>query len=280
MTAAAHDLAVPSPTAAAVRRPPAAMRMLRHQLRYDVLALLRNRQARFFTLALPVGMLFLFVSIFGSGVVPIGPGIFANGTTYYVTAQVVFGVVDGAFMALAVTLVGQRELGVLKRRRATPEPAWVIIASRVVTSVGLAVAIAGELLLVGRLAYAMPLSPAAAASVLATVVVGAASCCCLGFAVSTWIGSDEAAMPAVTGATLPLFFVSGIFVPWGLIPSWLQRVALVTPVRHLAVAVQRPFDGDHPGGVAWSSLAVVLAWGVAGLAVAVRRFRWSPRSSG
>jgi ABC-2 type transport system permease protein len=280
MTAAAQDLVVPSSAVGAVRRPPRPLAMLRHQLRYDVLALVRNRQARFFTLALPVGMLFLFVSIFGSGVVPIAPGVMANGTTYYVTAQVVFGVVDGAFMALAVTLVGQRELGILKRRRATPEPAWVIIASRVATSVGLALAIAGELLLVGRVAYAMPLAAAAITSVLLTVVVGAASCCCLGFAVSTWIGSDEAAMPAVTGATLPLFFVSGIFVPWGLIPTWLQQVALVTPVRHLAVAVQRPFGGDDPGGVAWSSLAVVLAWGLVGLAVAVRRFRWSPRSSG
>ena len=231
-------------------------------------------------MALPLGMLFLFVSIFGSGVVPVGPGVVANGTSYYVTAQIVFGVVDAAFMALVVTIVGQRELGILKRRRSTPAPAAVILASRVTTAIGLALAIALELLIVGRLAYGMSLPVSVASSVAVTVIIGAASCCCLGFAVSTWISSAESAMPVVTGATLPLFFISGIFVPWGLIPTWLQQVAEVTPVRHLTIAVQHPFGGAHPGEIAWFSLAVVAAWGVAGFAVAARRFRWSPSTSG
>ena len=37
------------------------LRRLRHQVRYDLLVLVRNREARFFTFALPVLMLVLFV---------------------------------------------------------------------------------------------------------------------------------------------------------------------------------------------------------------------------
>lgn len=251
------------------------MSIVGHQLRYDTLAMLRNRQARFFTLGLPVGMMLLFVSIFGSGMVPIGGGRLAHGTTYYVTSQTVFGIVDAAFMALAVAVVTQREQGVLKRRRSTPEPAWVVIASRTILSVALALATASELLVVGRAAYGMSVPLEACLQVAVVVVIGAATCCCLGFAVSTFIGNPDAAMPVVTAATLPLFFISGIFVPWGMIPGWLQRLATLTPVRHLAIAVRAPLDTSS-GSLPWASLGVIVGWGVAGLLVALARFRWSP----
>ena len=39
--------------------------MTAHQFTYDLRALLRNRQAQFFTLALPVLFLVIFASIFG-----------------------------------------------------------------------------------------------------------------------------------------------------------------------------------------------------------------------
>lgn len=246
-----------------------------HQLRYDTVAVLRNRQARFFTLGLPVGMMLLFVSIFGRGMVPVGGGRLADGTTYYVTSQTVFGIVDAAFMALAVAVVTQREQGVLKRRRGTPEPAWVVIASRTVLSVGLALATASELSLVGRVAFGMPLPLSACCQISLVVVIGAAAYCCLGFAVSTFIGNPDAAMPVVTAATLPLFFISGIFVPWGMIPAWLQRLAIVTPVRHLAIVVRAPLRPSS-GAFPWASLGVIAGWGVAGLLVALARFRWSP----
>ena len=42
-----------------------AVRMALHQFRYDLRAFLRNRQAQFFTLALPVLFLVIFASVFG-----------------------------------------------------------------------------------------------------------------------------------------------------------------------------------------------------------------------
>ena len=42
------------------------MPLLLHQARYDLRAILRNRQARFSTVALPVIMLVVFVGVFGS----------------------------------------------------------------------------------------------------------------------------------------------------------------------------------------------------------------------
>ena len=56
-----------APAAPARMTPLAASRigMTLHQFRYDLRALLRNRQAQFFTLALPVMFLVIFASVFG-----------------------------------------------------------------------------------------------------------------------------------------------------------------------------------------------------------------------
>lgn len=109
------------------------------------------------------------------------------------------------------------------------------------------------------------------------VIVGAASFCCLGFAISTRIGAADAAAPVTNLTVLPLYFISGVFVPWEQIPPLLQTIADVFPIRHLAVAMLTPFIDTSGAGIAAGDLLIVAAWGVAGLVVAARSFRWSPR---
>ncbi len=78
------------------------------------------------------------------------------------------------------------------------------------------------------------------------VIVGAASFCCLGFAISTRIGAADAAAPVTNLTVLPLYFISGVFVPEDQIPALLRAIADVFPIRHLAVAMLTPFV-DHAG---------------------------------
>jgi ABC-2 type transport system permease protein len=177
-------------------------------------------------------------------------------------------------------LVERREHGVLRRRRATPQPAWTVVAGTAVTSIVTGIVSGAVLLAVGRLAYGATVSPAAIPALLVAVAVGATVFCCLGFALAGLVKSFDAAQPVATAAVLPLMFISGVFVPWQIIPHWLQQVSLVFPVRPLAVAILDPYlaHGSTGTGV-WSpeSLAVLVAWGVAGVAVALRRFGWAPR---
>jgi ABC-2 type transport system permease protein len=250
-----------------------------HQVRFDLLALTRNRQARFYTIAMPVGFLFLFVAIFGNGLVHLD-GERVRLSTYYVANLTAFGIVDSAFMALTIGLVEARETGVLRRRQATPQPAWVVLAARALTSLLTAACIATLLLALGRVAYgaSVPLGslPALAVGVAAGCLTG----CMLAFAAATVIRSVQAAQPVVMAMALPLFFISGVFVPWSYVPPWLREVAAVFPVRHLAQMLLTPFI-HGPGGSPWSplDLAIVGAWGVGGLVVALQRFRWSPQDT-
>ena len=95
-----------------------------HQARYDLLGILRNRQARFFTLVLPLLFLIIFVGVFGDHVV--GPGR-TKASAYYVPGLAALGVIAASFVNLVISITAQRETGILKRRRATPMPAWALV---------------------------------------------------------------------------------------------------------------------------------------------------------
>jgi len=92
-------------------------------------------------------------------------------------------------------------------------------------------------------------------------------------------GADGAggggAAAIVNAVILPLEFLSGIFIAFGdTTPSWILWVARVFPVRHFAVAMQAGFLGTP---FSWTNVLVVVAWGVAGLLIAIRFFSWEPR---
>jgi ABC-2 type transport system permease protein len=245
-----------------------------HQFRYDLLSFLRNRQSRFFTLVLPVLFLVIFVSVFGND--KIGPDN-VKASTYYVPGISALAVIAGSFVNLVISVTAQRESGVLKRRRATPVPAWVLIAGRTLTAIIVALGTMTVLLLIGRFAYGVKLPTSTLPGVVVTAVVGAVSFCCLAYALTTFIKSEDAAQPMVQAIMLPLYFISGVFIPNVNLPRWLRDVAEFFPVQHLADGLHHAFDpATHGAGIVWSDLGVLALWGAAGLAVALVRFTWTP----
>ena len=136
---------------------------------------------------------------------------------------------------------------------------------------------AALLLGVGRLAYGATVSPGALPALLVTVVAGVVVFCCLGFAVAGLVRSFDSAQPVVTALALPLMFISGVFIPWSLVPHWLQQVSAFFPVRPLAVDVLDPYLTHGAGSWDPAGLAVLGAWGLVAVIGAVRWFRWAPR---
>lgn len=251
------------------------IRLLAHQTRYDLLAFARNRQARFFTVALPVIFLAIFVNVFGNQLV--GPD-HIKASTYYVPGIAALAVLTASFSSLVIATTAQRELGVLKRRRATPVPASVLVGGRALTSLVVSVVVTAVVIAIGNVGYGVHLAPAAVAALALSIVVGSLAFACLGYAASTLIGSAESAQPAVLALTLPLSFISGVYIPSLQLPGTLRQIAEVFPLQHLVAAMGHGF---LPGGtgVAWGDLAVIAAWGAIGLAVALRRFRWTPAAA-
>ena len=249
-----------------------------HQSRYDLRAFLRNRQSQFFTLALPILFLVILGSVFGGrGNTAQVPGGQIPVSVYYVPGIMALGVIAACFGNLVASVTAQRERGVLKRRRATPVPAAAIIAGRVLVAIVIAVAIAAALLGIGWAAYGAHVPGRTAAALAVTVVIGAASFCCLGYALTSLIRNEDAALPTATAITLPLYFISGVFVAITVLPQWLADLGQIFPVRHLADALLVAYNPHTTGlGFAGRDLLIVAAWGAAGLLIAVRKFSWLP----
>jgi ABC-2 type transport system permease protein len=259
--------ALPRPTALAA-----------HQLRYDLMAFFRNGQARFFTLALPVAFLLIFATVFRTKTVQV-PGGLIQTSVYYVPGIIALGIISASVSNLAISVTTQRESGILKRRRATPVSAGVLITARALTAAIVALVMTAVLAVIGWFAYSAHVPAAHALSLIVAVLIGAASFGCLGFALTSLIRSADSAQPIVAAVTLPLYFISGIFLDSALLPHWLLQIAAIFPVRHFQLALLAAYNPYSPGsGFAGLDLLIMAVWGVAGLLIATRRFRWTPQS--
>jgi ABC-2 type transport system permease protein len=254
-------------------------RLVAHQLRYDLLLVLRDPQSRFFTIALPVIFLILLTSLFGNHSHYISGHVIKN-STYYVPGISTLGIVATSFVNLVITITAQRESGVLKRRRSTPVPAWVLIASRVLTSVVLSIFLVAVIVVIGRIIYGVHVPGSTLPAFVLGVVVGSAAFCCLAFAATSFIRNEDSAQPVIQAITLPLYFISGVFVPMDQLSKTLRDVASVFPVSHLNDALFKAFDPATTGpGISGKDLLIVVAWGAGGLIIALLRFSWSPKST-
>ncbi len=238
------------------------IRLLAHQTRYELLTFARNRQGPFFTVALPVIFLVIFVSVFGNNLVG---AEHVKASTYYVPGIAALAVLSAAFTNLVISITTQRELGILKRRRATPVPAWVLVTARALCALVVGIVVMAVVISIGRFAYGVHLAPSALPFVALTAAVGSLAFACLGYALSTLITSADAAQPVTLATTLPLYFISGVFFPSVRLPVFLRHVAEAFPVEHLVAALHNGFiPGAHTSSVAWGDLGIVAAWGARG----------------
>ena len=275
---ASESPARPPHNAPPTRHPRGLLALVLHQARYDLIGFLRNRQARFFTLILPLLFLIIFVSVFGNNTV--GPQ-HVKASTYYVPGLSALAVIAASFVNLVISITAQRERGILKRRRATPVPASVLIAGRTLTALAVSLAVMTVLVLVGRFAYGVHLPGSTIPAFVLTAIVGSITFCILAYALSAEIASEDAAQPMVQAIMLPLYFISGIFIPNVSLPAWLRHLAELFPVQHLADGLHHAFDPSvHGAGIVWGDLGVLALWAAAGLAIALWRFDWTPAAAG
>lgn len=238
--------------------------------------LLRNVVAAFFTLAMPLAFLIVFNLFLGGGELSDG----SPAATYFTPAIAVFALVTATFTNLAIGTAMARDTGVLKRVYGSPMPLSAYVTGRVLSATLLGLASVAVMLVIGVVAYGLVVPWDRMPLFFAILLIGAAAFSALGIAVAMMTPTARAAPAVANAVILPLVFVSGIFFPLGDAPAWLQAVAGILP---LAPFVEAAVDQFIPSLVAepiWGRLAVLAAWGVAGVGLSTRFFRWEPSREG
>ena len=245
------------------------------QLRADLFEFVRNPAAMFFTAMLPVVFMVLFVAIFGND---IDKRTGQRVATLQVPGFIALAVTSASFLSLAVGIVRAREDAILKRVRGTPVPPWVVFAGRVGVAITSALFVSLVLLVIGRVLYGVEIQTSRIPAFLVTLALGAMALSAVGIAYSRLIPSVDAS-PAMTNAVvLPLYFISGVFVPTSSLPHWLAQVADAFPIKPLNDALFACFNRHAAGGgFVAGKLLELGAWGVGGLVVALLTFSWVPR---
>jgi ABC-2 type transport system permease protein len=197
-------------------------------------------------------------------------------TDYLVPSLVTYGVANTAFGGLAIILVVRRELGILKRLRATPLPAPMYLAATLCSILIVFALQAASIMGLGRALYDWHL-PSEWPSLFAAFLLGALCFAGMGFGAASLIRSAEGASAVVNVVILPMAFLSGGFGPTRDFPAFLQTIADVLPLTYLVDIVQGVVYEGKPIWDQPVAVAVLLAWGIAGTLIAVRFFGWEPR---
>jgi ABC-2 type transport system permease protein len=247
------------------------VKLFLHELRAQQRLFWRNREAAFFSFLFPVILLVLLGSVYGDEPIE---GVRA--ATYLLVGLLGYGVAATAFASLAITLVIRRETGLLKRVRGTPlSPTTYLSAVIASTVIVIALQVVAQLL-IGR--YLLDAEwPSAPGSFAAALLFGAAAFAALGIAVTVFVRSAEGSSAVVNAIYLPMAFISGAFFSTREMPAFLETISEVLPLTYLLRMIRASFiEGEGLLG-STGPLLVVAAWGLVGLVIAVRRFRWEPR---
>ncbi|WP_069386561.1 ABC transporter permease [Cellulosimicrobium cellulans] len=252
----------------------------------------RERDAVIFVFTYPVIMLAIFSTVFdGQEQANAGYGVpFAQ---YFLPGMLATGIMLTGFQSLAVSIAVERDDGTLKRLRATPLPAVAYFLGKVGLVLVTALVQTALLLALAALAFdvPMPWEMADGAERVATFawvfVLGCATGAVCGVGFSSLPRSGKSVTAIVTPVVLVLQFISGVFFAFFALPSWMQTVASVLPLKWMAQGMRSVFLPEQavvlePSG-SWqhgATAAVLVAWLVVGLVVGVRTFRWRRRDDG
>jgi ABC-2 type transport system permease protein len=243
----------------------------------------RERDSMVFTFAFPVILLFIFGSVFSAD---IAPGV--SFTQYFAAGMVASGIALSSFQALAIGIAVERDDGTLKRLKGTPMPPLAYFIGKIGLVLATSVVQFAVLLVVSSLFFGLEL-PATAALWLRFAwlfLLGIAAGTTLGIAYSSLARSSRSAAAVVSPVVIVLQFISGIFFVYSELPSWMQQVGALFPLKWIAQGMRSVFLPDafaaqEVGGWQLPQTALVLAaWTVVGLLLCVQTFRWTRRDAG
>jgi ABC-2 type transport system permease protein len=246
------------------------VRLFWHQLRWEQLTFWRSREAAIFVFLFPLLLFTLLTAVYNGH-------IYGRPASWALLAGMLgYGVANTAFAGLALILVARRETGVLKRIRSTPLPSATYLIAVLVSILTVFTLQAASLFVLGRVLKSTPW-PHHLPSLVLALALGAFAVASLGIAITGFIRSLEGSSAVVNIIVLPMAFLSGSFGARRNYPEVLQAIGDVLPLKYFLDAVNAIYLHGQELWDEPTAIAVLAAWGLFGIAVALRTFRWQPR---
>ncbi len=233
------------------------------EARYEFMRLLRTPSFALPSLCFPVFFYVLF------GVLLTMPGGGPRGATLMLVNFGVFGVMGPALFGFGVALATDRELGLLRLKRAMPVPPGAVLLAKTLMAMAFGLIITAMLMTTAMLVAGVRLEAAQVALLALANLLGVLPFCALGLWLGTLVGS-QGAMAVVNLLYMSMAFLGGLLIPLSVLPEAVGRLAPVWPSYHLSQIALKVIDADA-GQPLWSHAGVLLAFTVVFLFLARRR---------
>lgn len=230
----------------------------------------REPMATFFTLAFAPLLLVLFGLIYGNEPNEVFGGRGSMDVT--VPAYIGLVIVTVGLIGIPIQTATQRELGILRRYRATPMRPLTYLVADIASYYAMTVAGVALLVLVGHLAFNVRFE-GDPVSLLVGFTLCTLSFFALGYVLAGVAPSARAAQTAGMVLAYPMMFLSGASIPFEALPPGLQQVASFIPLTYVVRLMRGLWVGESWGSLA-PAVAVLAVILVVGGAIAVRAFRW------
>lgn len=234
--------------------------------RIRMLLAMRNRMFVFFSVVMPLGFLFIYAFIFARG---------RTDEIRYLFPSILALTVMGSFWGLSVQLVLYREQGILRRFRLTPLGAGAILASGIVSNYLLTLpTLVIEFALMRWYFQVSDFGNLLGMAVMITLGMVAFSS--LGLIIASVANSMQETQVLNNVIWFPLLFLSGVTVPFPMLPKFIQSIGYFLPATHLVTALQVVMIGGASVLRAGAEMFALAGGAACCFFISTKLFRWEP----
>lgn len=234
----------------------------------------RDSSSTFFAVVFPVFLMLLIPTVSGGGDAVMTGGQVLG--AFFAMTMAIYGAGVTSYVNMPEGVARGRDEGILKRSRATPLPAFAMLAGRAIGAFSVSFLTLVALQAGASLMWKVGL-PSGWGTTLIVFVLACACFSAVGLAITSITKTAEASIGLTLGSLLLLSFFSDVFVIGLRFPDALETLSWIFPLRHATRAMT---DAMVPGvsafAMPWDHLGVLAAWTLAGVVIVATRFRWEP----
>jgi ABC-2 type transport system permease protein len=259
------------------------------RIRYEVRSYFRQTDTIFFTFLFPLMLMLIFSVAFSHG--NFGKDSSGHAVTaaeYYLPAMLAAGVLLSGLQNMSIGIAGEKSDGTLKRLGGSPLPMFSYFIGKIGQVVVTSILQAALLIAVAGLFFGvrLPSDPERWWTFAWVLLLGVSTCAILGIALSAVPRSGRSAVAVILPITLILQFISGVYLQFSVMPTWLQNFASFFPLKWLAQGMRYVFLPDSyktlEQGHSWDLQGILIAtliWLVVGLILCRVTFKWIRKDS-
>lgn len=188
-------------------------------------------------------------------------------------SMIAYIVLQAGINFVAIGLVDLRERKVLRRFLVTPLRPIQILAGEILGRAVLVILQIIILIFVGLIAFGVHINGSWLVASTA-MLIGTATFVSIGFLLTSFAKTSEAARGMSAAIAFPMMFLSGVFFPLNEMPTGMQTVVHILPLTYLSDALHQVLNNAAGFSAIVGDLSVLSVWTVVAFTIASLRFRW------